>query len=314
MKWLCKLILSIMILLIVSACSASNAPANAAKEWFIATNTNDALKADDLVCNANKEDFRSQMKLFIVITLISNQDIELDVSKLEFKTVKLIGENAAHVNVQGDFRALVGGVIQGETIDRTWLMVKENDTWVWCGEIDDGSPQDSNPGTPIIPVEADKPLSINDITGRFYKIKTLMYTFNAIQGAGSNYSGSGEMIINSKIHTITKWENNKTEEIIGSQNTICSRLIGEQDWECYGTTDYLGDQYRNWVDILQGKPSPINYTTIDMGMKLSSIDNKPCYLYYVTAQRDDGDIGYSELCLDKDTWFPIYKLLKLRVA
>ena len=62
----------------------------------------------------------------------SDVKVQGDISDLEFTTT-YIDEETAHVRVTGELRVAVLGVAQALPVDETWLVIKEEGKWKWCG-------------------------------------------------------------------------------------------------------------------------------------------------------------------------------------
>lgn len=138
-----------------------DAPAEAAKEWYEAVNTMEALAADSLVCEAQREAFRREMEagsLFFTSAeslLASDQDIELDISDVEFRTMNQERDTAT-VRARGEVRAAVGSSIYSEAISERWEMVEEDGEWKWCEDVVAETAE--TPPTPAAkPTEVDEP-------------------------------------------------------------------------------------------------------------------------------------------------------------
>lgn len=133
------LLIVVATVLLVS-CSSGDAPAAAAREWYIAINTMEALEADGLVCQAKREEFRREMEtgstllIFGQLLLGDNIKIELDTSDVEFISVEEEEERAI-VEAKGEMRAAVAGSVSSEILDERWLVVEEDGGWKWCGEV-----------------------------------------------------------------------------------------------------------------------------------------------------------------------------------
>jgi hypothetical protein len=108
------------IIVLLIACSfllagCSDGPERAAKQWFDAMLNMDGNKILDRTCGLNIES-------------------QGDVSGLKFSTTSLDTEKTvAHVHVSGEIRVAVLALAQAYPIDETWLMVKEDGVWRWCG-------------------------------------------------------------------------------------------------------------------------------------------------------------------------------------
>jgi hypothetical protein len=139
-----RLVLSILVTAllgtILAGCSTNDAPAKAAKEWFVAVNTLESLEADALVCDSMKDQFRNDMATGAVLnTLMSillggSLDIDLDISDVKFTTTQN-QDNQAVVEASGAFRASVGGRVVSEPVAESWVMVREGGEWRWCGNL-----------------------------------------------------------------------------------------------------------------------------------------------------------------------------------
>lgn len=135
---LAYVVIMLFLSFLVVSCATSDKPAESAKEWYIAVNTMDALKADSLVCVAIQDEFRNQINLGSAFLQIGNMllgdiKIEVDVSKVKFSTIDKKGDMAI-VQAIGDMRGAVGGTVQSIYLDEEWLMAYEDGAWKWCGD------------------------------------------------------------------------------------------------------------------------------------------------------------------------------------
>lgn len=160
-----------VILLLIVACSnaqtdgqsEASGATEAAREWLIAVTTMDALRADELVCLSEREEFRRAMGAGgLFLTFIGGDlTIELDTDDLRFEVIENTSSSAL-VSVQGEMRAAIGTQVASQYFDDTWRMTREFDEWQWCGDIaalveDEVNEPSLEPPTPVLPTEPSLP-------------------------------------------------------------------------------------------------------------------------------------------------------------
>jgi hypothetical protein len=127
----------ILVLFLTSCSSNTNEAEKSAKEWFLAVNKMESLKADSLVCNGLKDEFRQNLALNSALYLFAGQlikdiKIEIDDSGIKYQT-KSISNDEVSVSVSGEIRGSISGMVTSNKIDEDWKIVKEDGKWKWCG-------------------------------------------------------------------------------------------------------------------------------------------------------------------------------------
>ncbi len=127
-------------ILLFSSCSSNTSEAEkVAREWFLAVNKMDSLKADSLVCSEVKSEFRQNLAINSAIYLFAGQlirDIKIDVDDSGIKyQAKNISNDEVNISVIGEIRGSISGVVTSENLDEEWKITKEDGKWKWCGWI-----------------------------------------------------------------------------------------------------------------------------------------------------------------------------------
>lgn len=141
-------ILLTVLSIFLTACAEK--PEEAAKEWADAMVNLDGNKMLERTCAAQREAVQmagSWNSALVMLPQLFGLDVktQADVSDLKF-TATNVKEDTAHVQVTGEIRVAVLAVAQTYPIDETWLMVKEDDKWKWCGQA-------SVPSSPVYHVQ-----------------------------------------------------------------------------------------------------------------------------------------------------------------
>ncbi len=136
MKRTRAIILFSLVMLLLVGC-VPDSPEGAAKEWFKAEINLDGNKILDRTCESQKENVQTAGLYSSAIALLPQMfgfDIKTsgDVSDIKFSTESLDGDSAT-VRVYGKMRMAVLAFAQEYPVDETWIMVKEDDIWKWCG-------------------------------------------------------------------------------------------------------------------------------------------------------------------------------------
>jgi hypothetical protein len=132
MKYLNLILLTVLLVILLTACGSKDSPERAAKEWMEALLTMDGNSAAKLTCRdqqAALEDAGMWLGLF---GALSGGKPEVDLSDVRFKTLRQDSSTAA-VQVTGDARLSTGGMVNTKHFDRAMDMVKEDGRWKWCG-------------------------------------------------------------------------------------------------------------------------------------------------------------------------------------
>ena len=137
MKLVRAMAVIVMVVSILTACSMGDSPERAAKEWLEAMINLDGNKILERTCIAQRENVQTASlwnSAFAMLPQMFGLDVKVqgDISDLEFTTT-YIDEETAHVRVTGELRVAVLGVAQALPVDETWLVIKEEGKWKWCG-------------------------------------------------------------------------------------------------------------------------------------------------------------------------------------
>lgn len=130
------LLIYISSFLLLSACADS--PSRAAKDWFDAMLNLDGNRILERTCLEYRPAIQEWglwnsaisllPQVFFGIDMKSNGDV----SDLEFTTINMQDNNAS-VYVSGEIRVAVLAFAQSYSVDETWIMVREENKWRWCG-------------------------------------------------------------------------------------------------------------------------------------------------------------------------------------
>ena len=134
-------IVCIIILLLFGCGEDEDGPAIGAQEWVDAVTNQDGNKMLKYTCLAQRESFQEAFMYLSAFSALAKAftlggvdvNFEGDISDLKFETISQSGDEA-QVRVSGELRvSLTQGVAEAHQVDDEWQMVKENDTWRWCG-------------------------------------------------------------------------------------------------------------------------------------------------------------------------------------
>lgn len=123
---------------VLTACGIGESPERAAKEWLEAMINLDGNKILERTCMAQRENVQEASlwsSAFAMLPQMFGLDVikvQGDISDLEFAAT-YIDEETVHVRVTGELRVAVLGIAEAIPVDETWLMVKEEGKWRWCG-------------------------------------------------------------------------------------------------------------------------------------------------------------------------------------
>lgn len=137
MKQKTIIIMLVAFSLFLTGCMDS--PERAAKEWFNAMLNYDGNKILDRTCLAQREAVQMAglwNSAFALLPQLFGLDIKSqgDVSGIKFSRISINeDETVANVRVHGEMRVAVLAFAQAYPVDETWLMVKEDGGWRWCG-------------------------------------------------------------------------------------------------------------------------------------------------------------------------------------
>jgi len=127
----------LVITLILTGCSAT--PEGAAKQWLDAMLNLDGNKILDLTCIAQRQNVQQQGLYNSTIALLPqmfgfNMTTKGDVTGLKFTQTSINADQTrAFIHVTGEVRVAVLAFAQAYNVDETWVVVKEDNTWRWCG-------------------------------------------------------------------------------------------------------------------------------------------------------------------------------------
>jgi hypothetical protein len=131
------LVMLVVFPFLLSGCSDS--PERAAREWFDAMLNLDGNKILERTCLQQRA-YIQEVGLWGSVVAMLPQLFGLDVrsqgdvSGLEFSTTSTnLDQTVATVRVHGEIRVAVLALAQAYPIDESWLMVKEEGVWRWCG-------------------------------------------------------------------------------------------------------------------------------------------------------------------------------------
>jgi hypothetical protein len=137
MKYKVIVILILLPSIVLAACADS--PERAAREWFDAMLNLDGNTILERTCLTQRAYIQEIGLWNSAIALLPqmfglNMESQGDVSGLEFSTIDInSNETVASVRVSGEIRMAVLALAQSYPVDETWLMVKEDGGWRWCG-------------------------------------------------------------------------------------------------------------------------------------------------------------------------------------
>lgn len=116
----------------------ASGPAEGAQEWIdglVNQDGNKTLKHTCLAQRENLEEATMWAAAFNVLTNFLSRDsiqVKGDISDLHFETINQSGDQA-EVRVFGELRIAVSSKAEAHQVDERWQMVRENETWRWCG-------------------------------------------------------------------------------------------------------------------------------------------------------------------------------------
>jgi len=111
-------------------------PEKAAAIWLDALLNLDGNVLAQRTCRAQREAVKTQAMWDSALTamgqLLVGQKTEGDISGLKFSLEADSGDKA-RIRVMGDLSTAVLGTFETQEVDETWLMVREDGMWRWCG-------------------------------------------------------------------------------------------------------------------------------------------------------------------------------------
>ena len=120
-------------------------PEDGAQEWIDAITNLDGNRILKYTCLAQREKVKEGSMWTSAFMILGQMfttravQIEGDVSDLKFETLSQ-SEKKAEVRVYGELRIAVLGSAEAYPVDERWQMIRENDTWRWCGSSTSASP------------------------------------------------------------------------------------------------------------------------------------------------------------------------------
>lgn len=150
MKRLSLALLVIILASMLVGCGPVDSPEKAAKEWLEAWATLDGNKLAERTCDAQQEAVQSGaiwLSAFAALgQMFTGQRTQADISDLRFVTISKSGDTA-QVRVTGEIRTAVLAIAQTQEVDETWLIVREDGKWKWCGSLTETVQQPLMPAT-----------------------------------------------------------------------------------------------------------------------------------------------------------------------
>lgn len=144
--------------------SPTPGPEDGAREWIDALTNQDGNKMLKHTCLAQRESLEQTTMwtsaFSVLTTFLSRSAIEVkgDISDLKFETLSQ-SDDKAEVRVFGELRVAVSSSANAYQVDEKWEMVKENDTWRWCGSNSGVSPLVPT-DTPVQQIAQDTPTPV----------------------------------------------------------------------------------------------------------------------------------------------------------
>jgi hypothetical protein len=120
------------LILLLTHVNGKDSPERVAKEWMDALLTMDGNKAAKLTCRDQQTTLEDAGMWLGLFGALSGGKPKVDLSDVRFKTVRQDSGTAA-VQVTGDARLSIGGMVNTKHFDRAMDMVKEDGRWKWCG-------------------------------------------------------------------------------------------------------------------------------------------------------------------------------------
>lgn len=134
-----KIIIGLIVAFSLLLTGCADSPERAAKQWFDAMLNMDGNKILDRTCleqRAAIQEWGLWNSAFALLPQLFGLDIKSqgDVSGLKFSRTSInADETVANVRVYGEIRVAVLAFAQAYPVDETWLMIKEDGAWRWCG-------------------------------------------------------------------------------------------------------------------------------------------------------------------------------------
>lgn len=131
-----RLALVLVLFIALVSCGIGDSPEKAAQEWIEALVSMDGNTLMARTCAAQQGYVQEAGLWYSLIGMFgqsfTGQQAEVDLSDLNFKTVKRSGDTA-QVRVTGEMRVAILAVAQSQYVDEVWTMVREEGKWKWCG-------------------------------------------------------------------------------------------------------------------------------------------------------------------------------------
>lgn len=148
--WVILMSLLLLLLVVISGGAAfwgleqRNSPVHAAQEWFGAIWEGDGKTVMDRTCDQERwvsdlvnggqllSGFIDFFEIAIPNVDIDGLNISTDREQIKFELVEE-SENAAVLRVNGRLQIQVLGAWSFYRLNETWVMIREDDQWRWCG-------------------------------------------------------------------------------------------------------------------------------------------------------------------------------------
>ena len=134
--------LVLVLTLLLAGCGTNeDGPAQGAQEWIDAVTNQDGNRMLKHTCLAQRENLQQAFVWVAAFSTLgeiftfgaADFKLEGDISDLEFETIDQ-DRVQAKVKVHGELRVSPApGVSEAVNVNEEWTMIKENDTWRWCG-------------------------------------------------------------------------------------------------------------------------------------------------------------------------------------
>lgn len=109
---------------------------DSAREWLAGVAGMDGNKILKYTCEAQRESLQNELSMGNALSLLAGGLLgvqpEADVSDVKAQALEYTSDRA-RLQMGGELRAVMGAQAQAFPIGDVWRMVKENDTWRWCG-------------------------------------------------------------------------------------------------------------------------------------------------------------------------------------
>jgi len=307
-------------------------PAVAAQDWFAAVATMDALKADEMVCQAEREAFRDDMAtggaLFGAFEwLVGPMEVEIDLSKVDFSTLEQRGDWAI-VAAKGEMRAAIGGSVNSEEIDEAWFMTLEDGEWRWCGEVHPGTQvhaQELASGSDQAPPYGQAMLAIKSIES--FRTEGRFQAYVKANNEESTSHSEGLFALPNQARTFTQDNDGSTFESTQAGGTRCTRR-NDEEWACVELTGDYEDFRENpfqqkmssWTMVVLGRlafpeEGGAEIEILDHRYTQDVLEGEQCHLFHLGGMTKSATYESSwsmSLCFGRDSFDPVLLLTEQR--